>query len=141
MFMATNDLPVDGDALAAFSVEAVGLLQTTCIPFLVGGTFAYSRYTAIDRQTKDLDVFVRAQDIGATLRLFENAGYTADVTYPHWLAKVSRHAYVMDIVFSPATALRRSTTSGSRMPLRAKCSARASAVETWSDGRRAIGSG
>jgi hypothetical protein len=105
MFMETNDLPVDGDQVAAFYAEAVGLLQTTCIPFLVGGTFAYSRYTAIERQTKDLDVFVRARDIAATLQLFENAGYTADLPYPHWLAKVRRHAYVMDIVFSSGNGI------------------------------------
>ena len=32
------------------------------LPFLVGGTHAYYRYTGIARETKDFDVFIRARD-------------------------------------------------------------------------------
>lgn len=98
--METNDLPVAGEPLATFYGEALDLLRSRQIPFLVGGTFAYARYTAIDRRTKDLDVFVRASDIEQTLQLFRQADYAAHLAFPHWLAKVGRGAHVMDIVFS-----------------------------------------
>lgn len=86
--------------MATFYTDALGLLKTSQIPFLVGGTFAFSRYTAIDRQTKDLDVFVGASDIERTLQVFKQENFSAELPYPHWLAKVSRGAVVIDIVFS-----------------------------------------
>jgi hypothetical protein len=98
--METSDPRDAGDPLIRFYVDALTLLQTSGIPFLVGGTFAYSRYTSIDRYTKDLDIFVRASDIEPTLQTFEQAAYVAELPYPHWLAKVRRGAYIMDVVFS-----------------------------------------
>jgi hypothetical protein len=105
MSMETNDPPVAWDPQREFYSEALAVLQASHIPFLVGGTFAYARYTAIDRQTKDLDVFVRPSDIAGTMRLFESAGYAAKLPYPHWLAKVCRGEYVMDVVFSSGNGI------------------------------------
>ena len=98
--METNDGPLTGDPLATLYAEALALLKTSSVPFLVGGTFAYARYTAIDRQTKDLDVFVRGEDIDRTLQIFQQAKFFAELPYPHWLAKVGRGTNVMDIIFS-----------------------------------------
>ena len=61
--MVTTDSPVVGDPLATFYMAALDLLEAHRLPFLVGGTFAYARYTCIDRETKDLDIFVRHEDI------------------------------------------------------------------------------
>jgi hypothetical protein len=105
--MDTHDSAVSGDPLAAFYADALGVLDASGIPFLVGGTFAYARYTAIDRDTKDLDVFVRPDDVAPTLAAFEAAGYRSELPFPHWLAKVSRDDHVMDVVFSSGNSVTR----------------------------------
>jgi len=103
--MQTNDSLVLGDPLAAFYGDALDLMEASGIPFLVGGSFAYARYTAIDRDTKDLDIFVRRADVARTLTAFGNAHYRTEVPYPHWLAKIWRGEYVMDLVFSSGNGI------------------------------------
>ena len=39
------------------------------VPFLVGGAYAFARYTGIVRHTKDLDIFCREQDREHVLEL------------------------------------------------------------------------
>jgi hypothetical protein len=60
----TPDTPILVDPLAAFYVDVLSRLEASQIAFLVGGTFAYSRYTRIPRDTKDMDIFVRPADAG-----------------------------------------------------------------------------
>ena len=98
--METNDPQAGGDPLIQFYVDALTLLQVSGIPFLVGGTFAFSRYTAIDRATKDVDVFVRPSDMARTLGVFRDAGYTSRLVHRHWLAKVSRSEKYLDVIFN-----------------------------------------
>ena len=97
--MDTRSLPAAGDLLAAFCVDALRLLETARIPFLVGGAFACSRYTHVDRDTKDLDLIVRADDVRRMLAAFARAGYRAELPFPHWLGKVHRGDHCMDVVF------------------------------------------
>jgi hypothetical protein len=97
--MDTTEPPGGGDLLSSFYAEALALLAASGIPFLVGGTFAYSRYTSIDRRTKDLDIFVRPTDAARTLGWFESAGYVSALPFPHWLGKIRRGRFVLDVVF------------------------------------------
>src|SRR6266487_718646 len=46
------------DPAADFYIDAMKKLQDTNIPFLVGGAFAFSHYSQVPRETKDIDVFV-----------------------------------------------------------------------------------
>ena len=55
------------------------MLEAHRLPFLVGGSFAYARYTGIDRETKDLDIFVRPEDVPRTLAAFEAAGHRTEM--------------------------------------------------------------
>ena len=98
--MDTAHLPIPGDALSTFYSDALGHLQTARVPFLVGGTFAYSRYTGIDRETKDLDLFVDPADIGRTLSVLARHGYRTALPFPHWLGKVWMDTHYIDVVFS-----------------------------------------
>ena len=52
------------------------------MPFLVGGAYAFARYTGIERHTKDFDVFIRREDFRTAKKVFESAGYKigADVS-------------------------------------------------------------
>ena len=95
--MQTSDAAICDDPLAAFYTDALTLLEASGIPFLVGGTFAFARYTNIDRPTKDLDIFVRPSDLARTLEMFDAEGYTTELTFPHWLAKIKRGSSVIDV--------------------------------------------
>jgi len=93
------------DPRAAFYADALGLLASSDIAFLVGGTFAFSRYTEIRRETKDLDIFVRPSDCARTLQVFEDSEYDTERLYPHWLAKVRRGSDFMDVVFASGNGI------------------------------------
>jgi hypothetical protein len=90
-----------------FYVEALARLREAGVPFLVGGTFAFERYTHIARETKDLDVFMRPQDVPDALALFADAGYHTELTFPHWLGKVCRGAHFIDFIFSSGNGVAR----------------------------------
>ena len=105
--MDTNHSEMVDDPLGAFYTAALDLLEGTQIPFLIGGAFAYARYTAIDRETKDLDVFVLPEDLARTLATFEAAGYRTEVPFPHWLAKVWHGEHVMDVIFGSGNGVAR----------------------------------
>jgi hypothetical protein len=71
----------------AFYRRAVDALNAEKAPFLVGGSYAFERYTGISRHSKDFDTFVRKQDRDRVLDVLERAGCRTELTFPHWLAK------------------------------------------------------
>lgn len=96
-----------GDPTTSFYVASLARLTAANIPFLVGGAFAYSRYSGIHRDTKDLDVFLRPSDVPRTLALFDHAGYQTEVPFPHWLAKIRCDDRFMDLIFSSGNGVAR----------------------------------
>ncbi len=103
--ITTPDHELDGSATANFYRDALVLMTQAGIPFLVGGAFALQRYTGLARDTKDIDIFVKPEDIDLTLATFERAGYTTDLPYPHWLAKANCGQNFIDIIFSSGNGL------------------------------------
>jgi hypothetical protein len=101
----TGSIPLPGDPRLTFYIEALHLLETTDVPFLVGGAFAHSRYTGRERDTKDLDVMLRREDVFRALDAYANAGYHVEVPFPHWLAKVRREHQYIDVVFSSGNGI------------------------------------
>jgi hypothetical protein len=85
-------------SLATFYQDAFAILEEAQIPFLIGGAFAQSRHTGRDRDTKDLDIILRRDDVPRMLAAFEHAGYHADIPYPHWLAKIHSNAVDADVL-------------------------------------------
>jgi len=83
----------------AFYTEAIQLLNESGIDYLLGGAFAMFNYTGIMRDTKDLDVFCKANDCPAILKFFETKGFKTEFTDARWLAKVFRGEYYMDVIF------------------------------------------
>src|SRR5262245_33324479 len=51
-----------------FYQSAIRYLQAENVPFLIGGAYSYARHTALERHTKDFDIFVRAEDHGRALK-------------------------------------------------------------------------
>lgn len=87
-------------ATRTFYGLAIAALTEVGVPFLVGGAFAFERYTGIIRRTKDLDLFVRPEDLDRALAALGTTGCTTDRTFPHWLAKAVCGEDFIDIIFN-----------------------------------------
>ena len=93
------------DVTTHFYRDVLDRLDAAQIPALVGGGFALRTYTGISRDTKDLDVFIFPGDVQRVIKLFTDAGYKTDLTYPHWLGKIHQGDRVVDIIFSSGNGL------------------------------------
>ena len=75
------------------------------VPFLVGGAFAFGRYTGIHRDTKDLDLFVRRNDAQRLMKVFSEEGDEPELTFPHWLGKVRSGEHFIDVIFGSGNGI------------------------------------
>lgn len=87
-------------AAQAFYRRVMDTLRVNGTEFLVGGAYAFTPYTGIDRSTKDFDLFVHADEIHAVLAILEGAGFRTELTFPHWLAKVFYKKDFVDLIFN-----------------------------------------
>ena len=84
--MATGPDAIPPETLA-FYRRAVDVLLEDGAPFMVGGSYAFERYTGISRHSKDFDIFAREEDTPRILEVLERRmGCRAERTFPHWLA-------------------------------------------------------
>lgn len=90
---------------AEFYRECIRTLQEAKLPFMVGGAYAFAVYTGIERHTKDLDFFLRPADVPRALEHFCGSGYEAELTFPHWLAKVKCGGDCLDLIFRAGNGL------------------------------------
>ncbi len=96
-----NEHPLLSAESIRFYRQALSILTDADVPHLVGGAYAYARYTGIERHTKDFDVFIRKEDFDRAARAFENAGYRSELTFPHWLGKAyGKGEDFVDLIFS-----------------------------------------
>jgi Nucleotidyl transferase of unknown function (DUF2204) len=96
----------DSDDLSqAFYVRVMTRLTEAGVPFLVGGAFALARFTGLERNTKDFDIFVRREDIDRTLAALSQDGCRTELTFPHWLGKATFGDDFVDIIFSSGNAV------------------------------------
>ena len=102
--MPTASTAGEGDgpepAAREFYLRTLSALNEAGLSYLVGGGYAFCHYTGIQRDTKDLDIFVRRDEYDDIMRILTQAGYHTELTFPHWLGKaVCEHGYV-DVIFS-----------------------------------------
>ncbi|HEX8618442.1 MAG TPA: hypothetical protein VF911_12710 [Thermoanaerobaculia bacterium] len=83
-----------------FYRATIELFNRENLPFLVGGTHAYHRYTGIARETKDFDIFVRRSDYPRFQEAVTKAGYQSELKFPHWLGKIYKDDAFIDLIFS-----------------------------------------
>jgi hypothetical protein len=88
-----------------FYVRALEHLLHSGVPFLVGGAYALREYAAISRETKDLDLFCKAEDYPRLLQVLAEAGYRTEITFPHWLAKAFSGDFFVDVIFNTPNAV------------------------------------
>jgi hypothetical protein len=105
--MDTFSARASTDPAADFYIGALRTLQQIGIPFLIGGAFAFSHYSKVPRDTKDIDVFVKPDDCLRVLDAFRSLGYTTEVAFPHWLGKIHDGDHLIDVVFSSGNAVAR----------------------------------
>jgi hypothetical protein len=105
--MQTCTPPAVGDPASVFYAHALTRLQRAGIPFMIGGAFAFSYYSKIARDTKDLDVFVRPEDCEPALSVFARAGYQTELPFPHWLGKVHCGPHFIDVIFNSGNGVAR----------------------------------
>jgi hypothetical protein len=77
------------------------------VPFLVGGAYAFARYTGIERFTKDFDVFLRARDLERVHGALASVGFAVSRPFPHWLAKAHRGDDFVDLIYSSGNGVAR----------------------------------
>ena len=83
-----------------FYQDALGRLDKAGVPYLVGGAYAFARYTGIERHTKDFDIFIRRADFEPAAKVLREAGYEAELTFPHWLGKAFKGDDFIDLIYS-----------------------------------------
>jgi putative nucleotidyltransferase-like protein len=105
--METSNARAVNDPAAEFYIDALRKLQDTNVAFLVGGAFAFSHYSRVPRDTKDIDVFVKPDDFPRVLEAFEKLGYETEVPFPHWLGKIRGGDHFIDVIFSSGNAVAR----------------------------------
>ena len=85
---------------ADFYRQAMATLEAARVPILVGGAYAYARYTGIVRHTKDFDVFLRPRDFDRALDALASQGWRTERTFSHWLGKAYHGDDFVDLIFS-----------------------------------------
>ena len=79
--------------------EGLRALVEAKAPFLVGGGFALYSYLGRWRTTKDVDVFIQADDLHTVLHILMRAGFQCEITDTAWLAKARKADACIDIIF------------------------------------------
>src|ERR1700687_909720 len=82
-----------------FYRRALGLRDKERLPYLVGGAYAFARYTGIERHTKDFDIFIRRSDYDRAAKILNQAGSETDLMFPHWLGKAVKGEDFIDLIF------------------------------------------
>ena len=90
-----------------FYIRALTTLDCNDLPYLVGGAYAFARYTGIERHTKDFDIFIKRSDWDRACSILDRAGYTTELTFPHWIGKAYDHSGddFIDLIYSAGNAV------------------------------------
>jgi Nucleotidyl transferase of unknown function (DUF2204) len=85
--------------------RALEVLQRGGIEPMVGGAYALRAHAGIWRDTKDLDLFLRKDQVERALELLADAGYRTELTDPLWIAKAFSGDYFVDLIFSSGNGI------------------------------------
>lgn len=95
----TSAIPVylEPEAEALYR-EVLTALNERGVTYAVAGAVALEKYTGIWRATKDMDLFMEAQNVQAALTHLEQHGFRCEVLDPVWLSKAHRGDYFVDLI-------------------------------------------
>src|SRR5262249_31658197 len=95
------------DPAASFYQGILSKMEKLGIPYVVGGAVAFSHYSKVPRETKDVDIFVKGSDCSRVLEAFAAEGYETEVPFPHWLAKIRKGRDFVDVIYSSGNGIAR----------------------------------
>lgn len=93
-------MPSDSADAEGFYARTIEVLNQAGLPFLVGGGAALAHYTAVARDTKDFDIFVRRTEYDAIMAALAATGCDIELTFPHWLGKATCQYGYVDVIFN-----------------------------------------
>ncbi|WP_334186577.1 nucleotidyltransferase [Noviherbaspirillum sp.] len=101
---SNQDHDIDPDTMD-FYRRVLETLNESGVPFLVGGAYAFNHYTGVNRQTRDLDLFICRRDYERISAAVLPAGFETELTFPHWLGKIRFRDTYIDLIFSSGNAI------------------------------------
>jgi hypothetical protein len=105
--METATARAMADPAATFYQGILSKMDRLGIPYVLGGAVAFSHYSKVPRDTKDVDIFVKRGDYPRVLDAFARAGYETENPFPHWLAKVRQGEHFVDVIYSSGNGITR----------------------------------
>lgn len=99
------DISLLDEPTRAFYERTMRTLNEAEVPYLVGGAYAFGRYTGIERHTKDLDLFIIESQLDSVVKVLEDAGFVTELSHPHWLAKVLESDAMVDLIFASGNGI------------------------------------
>jgi hypothetical protein len=84
--------------------EVLALFETQGVAYAVSGAFALREHTGICRDTKDLDVFLTAENAIAAMEYLRERGFMCEVCDPVWLFKTHRDGFFVDLITGMSNA-------------------------------------
>lgn len=90
-----------------FYKELLDFLLQKKLPFMIGGTYALTYYTGIERPTKDIDIVTTEKDYPNILKILSEGGFQTKLheVEINWLAKVYKGSYFTDIMYAERNGL------------------------------------
>jgi len=90
-----------------YYLKALDILDRSGVTYVVGGAYAMGYHAGVVRHTKDLDVFLRRDDMPRATRAFESAGIRTELTHPHWLGKAYNHddSAFVDLIYGSGNGM------------------------------------
>ena len=104
-------LPVSSSTPPKFAPEqeelfrqVLRLMNEKQVPYVVSGAFALQKHTGIWRDTKDLDLFVPAENLNQALDYLKEAGFECEIC-DVWLAKARHNGFFVDLITGMSNAV------------------------------------
>jgi hypothetical protein len=97
-------VPLPPEAASLYR-EVLQAMNGYGLPYAVAGAFALQKYTGIWRLTKDLDLFMKLEDIPAALEHLREHHFRCETLDPVWLSKAHRGEYYVDLISGMSNAV------------------------------------
>jgi len=108
----SKPLPVSSSQAPQFAPEQEYLFREVLrivnehkVPYAVSGAFALHEHTAIWRNTKDLDIFLAADQVSRTMQALNDVGFETEICDPVWLCKARHEHYFVDLISGMSNAV------------------------------------
>jgi hypothetical protein len=105
--METATARAMADPAATFYQEILSKMERLGVPYVIGGAVAFSHYSKVARETKDVDIFVKRSDCPRVLEAFAAEGYETETPFPHWLAKIRNGHDFVDVIYGSGNGITR----------------------------------